>query len=224
MKHSYSVSLNFSVSQPKCHWILLSEITACYFLRQPVASAPAVFKLQVSFRIIHKGEGLQTIHKAAALGHASTRLGLRLWLSLFPELLISPAIINGDTLHKAEFAWAHVQKGGTYMLLSWVLVEHLHLAALEVRGRVQCVSSPDAGHGAAVEVPKGLWVFGETDKALQGGVIVSTASEGQHTITVLFPHILLGVQDEGGSSLGTDKDASIRLHGVGGDIHAVEWR
>jgi len=163
MKHSYSVSLNFSISQPKCYWILV-EIT-CWFLRQHVASAPAVFKLQVSFRIIHKGEGLQTIHKAAALGHASSRL----WLRLFPELLISPAIINGDTLHKAEFAGAHVQKGGTYMLLSilvWVLVEQLHLAALEVRERVQCVSSPDAGHGAAVEVPKGLWVFGETDKAL----------------------------------------------------------
>ena len=185
MKHSYSVSLNFSISQPKCYWILV-EIT-CWFLRQHVASAPAVFKLQVSFRIIHKGEGLQTIHKAAALGHASSRLWLRLRLSLFPELLISPAIINGDTLHKAEFAGAHVQKGGTYMLLSilvWVLVEQLHLAALEVRERVQCVSSPDAGHGAAVEVPKGLWVFGETDKALQGGVIVSTASEGKHKITV----------------------------------------
>ena len=152
MKHSYSLSLNFSISQPKCHWILLEEIT-CYFLRQP----PGVtFKLQVSFRIIHKGEGLQTIHKAAALGHASSRL----WLRLFPELLISPAIINGDTLHNAEFARAHVQKGGTYMLLSilvWVLVEQLHLAALEVRERVQCVSSPDAGHGAAVEVPQGLW-------------------------------------------------------------------
>ena len=108
MKHSYSVSLNFSISQPKCYWILV-EIT-CWFLRQHVASAPAVFKLQVSFRIIHKGEGLQTIHKAAALGHASSRLWLRLrlrlrlrlWLSLFPELLISPAIINGDTLHKAR--------------------------------------------------------------------------------------------------------------------------
>ena len=102
MKHSYSLSLNLSISQPKFHWILLEEIT-CYFLRQP----PGVtFKLQVSFRIIHKGEGLQTIHKAAALGHASTRLGLRLWLSIFPELLISPAIINGDTLHNAEFARA----------------------------------------------------------------------------------------------------------------------
>ena len=86
-----------------------------------------------------------------------------------------------ETLHKAEFARAHVHKGGTYTLpLScWVLVVHLLLGALEIRGsRVQYFASVEAsrgaGHGVAVEVPKGLRVFGETDKALQGGVIVSS--------------------------------------------------
>jgi hypothetical protein len=148
-------------------------------MRQAVATNLAVFKLQVSFHDT-EGEGLEAIHKATALGPASHKL-LLISQRQHPELLISTTsvIIDGDTLHKAEFARAHVHKGGTCMLpLGWVLVVHRVLGALQIRG------SRVASHGAAVEVPKGLWVFGETDKALEGGVIVSTAGEGEHPMTV----------------------------------------
>jgi len=156
-------------------------------MRQAVATNLAVSKLEVAFRVITEGEGLQTIHKATALGPASHKIQF-ISPRRHPELiLISRCVISADTLHKAEFALAHVHKGGTYMLpLSWVLVVHLLLGALEIRGRVQSfasVASHGAGHGAAVEIPKGLQVFGETDKALQGGVIVSMAGEGEHPMT-----------------------------------------
>ncbi|KAF8686957.1 hypothetical protein HU200_043235 [Digitaria exilis] len=61
------------LSVPAVNSWMPEEIT-CYFLRQAVASDAAVFKLQVSFRIIPKGE--------AAAASSSP------WL---PELLISPA-------------------------------------------------------------------------------------------------------------------------------------
>ena len=136
-------------------------------MRQAVATNLAVSKLEVAFRVITEGEGLQTIHKATALGPASHKIHLisprrHPELLINPELLISTSfIINGDTLHKAELARAHVHKGGTYMLpLIWVLVVHRVLGALQIWGsRVQyfaSVASHGAGHGEAVEVPKGL--------------------------------------------------------------------
>jgi len=36
--------------------------------------------------------------------------------------------------------------------------------------------------------------------------------------------MLLGVEDEGDATPGTDEDASIGLHAVGGDIRNREWR
>jgi len=199
-------------------------------MRQSVATNPAVPKLQVSFHVITEGEGLRTIHKATTLGPASLipRLNEIRISPRLHQLLIGNAVINADTLHKAEFAWAHVQKGGTHMPLSWVLVVvHLLLAPLQIRVRAQSfasVASLGAGHGAAAEVPKGPRFSRETDKALQGGVIVSMAGEGECPITVYFPHILLGVEDEGGATLGTDEDGSIWSHAVGVGIRTPEWR
>jgi hypothetical protein len=139
-------------------------------MRQAAATNLAVFKLQVSF---HDTEGgLQAIHKATALGPASHKL-LLISQRQHPELLISTTsvIIDGDTLHKAEFARAHVHKGGTCMLpLGWVLVVHRVLGALQIRG------SRVASHGAAVEVPKSL-VLGSLD---------TSRVVDQRVISVLF--------------------------------------
>ncbi|KAK8446494.1 hypothetical protein SEVIR_9G497701v4 [Setaria viridis] len=201
-------------SQPKCHRILKEDVVSC-FVRQAIATNPTVFKLQVSLHVIPEGEGHQTIHTATALR----------------QLLISPVVINGDTLHKAVFAPAHVDEGGAYMPLSRVLAVHLLLAAFHFRRRAQSsvasVPCAGAGRGAAVEVPKGLRVFRDADEGLERGLVVPAAGEGQRPLAVQFPRALLHVEGEGGRGgavLGTDEvDGSIGLHGVGGDVQPVEW-
>lgn len=87
-------------------------------MRQAVATNLAVFKLEVSIRVITEGEGLQTIHKTTALGPASNKIiHISKQRQHGPIILISLCVISADTLHNAEFALAHVHKGGTYMVL-----------------------------------------------------------------------------------------------------------